>query len=156
MSQRAGNFDRGASVIWNHCVLKVFRRHGLEKMDALGQKFDPNQHEALFQVPVPDKEPNTVVDVQTIGYILHGRTIRPAKVGVSRKWSWASSRAAITFSKKFARIMGRCARRVFHWLPFPDVEEIQIRTQLKLNCGWISWFHSTSLTIYSSTYFIAF
>jgi len=64
---------------------QVFRRHGLEKMDALGQKFDPNQHEALFQVPMPDKEPNTVVDVQTVGYILHGRTIRPAKVGVSRK-----------------------------------------------------------------------
>jgi len=64
---------------------QVFRRHGLEKMDALGQKFDPNLHEALFQVPAPDKEPNTVVDVQTVGYVLHGRTIRPAKVGVSRK-----------------------------------------------------------------------
>lgn len=64
---------------------QVFRRHGLVKMEPLGEKFDPNQHEALFQVPAPDKEPNTVVDVQTVGYLLNGRTIRPAKVGVSRK-----------------------------------------------------------------------
>jgi len=66
-------------------LLKVFERHGLEQENPLGQKFDPNKHDALFQVPVPDKEPNTVVDVQKIGYILHGRTIRPAAVGVSRQ-----------------------------------------------------------------------
>ncbi len=64
---------------------QVFRRHGLEKMEPLGEKFDPNFHEALFQVPAPDKEPNTVVDVQSEGYVLHGRTVRPAKVGVSKK-----------------------------------------------------------------------
>ena len=39
----------------------------------------------IFQVPMPDKEPNTVIDVQKVGYILQGRTIRPAAVGVSRK-----------------------------------------------------------------------
>ena len=39
----------------------------------------------LFQIPAPDKDANTVLDVQKIGYILHGRTIRPAAVGVSRK-----------------------------------------------------------------------
>lgn len=66
-------------------LLKVFERHGLEQENPLGQKFDPNKHDALFQVPVPDKDPNTVVDVQKIGYILHGRTIRPAAVGVSRQ-----------------------------------------------------------------------
>ena len=38
-----------------------------------------------FQIPAPDKDANTVLDVQKIGYILHGRTIRPAAVGVSRK-----------------------------------------------------------------------
>ena len=38
-----------------------------------------------LQIPAPDKDPNTVLDVQKIGYILHGRTIRPAAVGVSRK-----------------------------------------------------------------------
>ena len=65
---------------------QVFKRHGLEAINPLNEKFDPNKHEALFQVPVPDKDVNTVVDVQKVGYALHGRTIRPALVGVSRKW----------------------------------------------------------------------
>jgi len=66
---------------------QVFNRHGLSNITpVVGEtKFDPNMHEALFQIPVPDKEPNIVMDVQQIGYSLHGRTIRPAKVGVSRK-----------------------------------------------------------------------
>merc|ERR1711972_250270 len=66
-------------------LLKVFSKHGLVQENPLGEKFDPNKHDALFQIPAPDKEPNTVMDVQKIGYILHGRTIRPAAVGVSRK-----------------------------------------------------------------------
>ena len=64
---------------------QVFKRHGLESIDPKDEKFDPNRHEALFQVPMPDKEPNTVIDVQKVGYSLHGRTIRPALVGVSKK-----------------------------------------------------------------------
>lgn len=65
---------------------QVFKRHGLEPVSPeMGEKFDPNKHEALFQVPVPDKEPNVVVDVQKVGYSLRGRTIRPALVGVSKK-----------------------------------------------------------------------
>jgi len=66
-------------------LLHVFERHGLVQENPMGQKFDPNKHDALFQVPVADKEPNTVIDVQKVGYILQGRTIRPAAVGVSRK-----------------------------------------------------------------------
>ena len=64
---------------------QVFKRHGLEAVNPIDEKFDPNKHEALFQIPVPDKEPNTVIDVQKVGYALHGRTIRPALVGVSKK-----------------------------------------------------------------------
>merc|ERR1711909_259778 len=66
-------------------LLKVFNKHGLVQENPLGEKFDPNKHDALFQIPAPDKEPNTVMDVQKVGYILQGRTIRPAAVGVSRK-----------------------------------------------------------------------
>ena len=66
-------------------LLQVFKRHGLETIDPLNEKFDPNKHDALFQILDPDKEPNTVVNVQKVGYSLHGRTIRPASVGVSRK-----------------------------------------------------------------------
>jgi len=65
---------------------QVFKRHGLEQINPVNdEKFDPNLHEALFQVPAPDKDPNMVVVVQKVGYSLQGRTIRPALVGVSRK-----------------------------------------------------------------------
>ena len=65
---------------------QVFKRHGLVKIDPETEaKFDPNLHEALFQVPAPDKDPNLVMVVQKPGYSLQGRTIRPALVGVSRK-----------------------------------------------------------------------
>ena len=56
-------------------LLQVFNKHGLVQENPLGEKFDPNKHEALFQVPVPDKDVNSVVDVQKVGYSLHGRTI---------------------------------------------------------------------------------
>jgi molecular chaperone GrpE len=48
----------------------------------MGEAFDPNKHEAVFQVPMPDKEPGTVFNVQQTGFALNGRTIRAAKVGV--------------------------------------------------------------------------
>lgn len=65
-------------------LLQVFKRHGLEPVDPINQKFDPNMHEALFQKDVEDAEPNTVVEVSKIGYKLHERCIRPALVGVSK------------------------------------------------------------------------
>jgi hypothetical protein len=51
----------------------------------LGQKFDPNAHEALFQVDDPSKEPGTVAVVQKPGYTIGGRTLRAAVVGVIRE-----------------------------------------------------------------------
>lgn len=67
-------------------ILKVFKKHGLEQMNPLGQKFDPNYHEALFRMPADDsKSHDTVGAVAKIGCVLHGRTIRPAKVGVVQK-----------------------------------------------------------------------
>ncbi|HKH81847.1 MAG TPA: nucleotide exchange factor GrpE [Methylovirgula sp.] len=59
-------------------------RHGVKKIDTLGTKFDPNLHEALFEVP-DDSVPNgTVVKVVEDGYAIGNRVVRPAKVGVSR------------------------------------------------------------------------
>lgn len=57
-------------------LLSTLKKHGLEKIDPIGETFDPNKHEATFQVPVPDKEPNTVFHVQQTGFVLNGRTIR--------------------------------------------------------------------------------
>ncbi|XP_033251758.1 grpE protein homolog, mitochondrial-like [Drosophila miranda] len=65
-------------------LLQVFKRHGLEAVDPLNQKFDPNLHEALFQKEDKTVEANTVVEVTKLGYKLHERCIRPALVGVSK------------------------------------------------------------------------
>lgn len=57
-------------------LLGTLRKHGLEKIDPIGEPFDPNRHEATFQTPMPGKEPNTVFHVQQTGFVLNGRTIR--------------------------------------------------------------------------------
>lgn len=61
---------------------KTLNKHGIEKIDPLGEVFDPNQHEATFEIPQPDKEPGTVFHVQLPGYLLNKRVLRPAKVGL--------------------------------------------------------------------------
>ncbi|XP_055383571.1 grpE protein homolog, mitochondrial [Condylostylus longicornis] len=62
----------------------VFQRNGLEQVNPVNEKFDPNFHEALFQKEDADISPNTVIQVSKVGYKLHGRCIRPALVGVSK------------------------------------------------------------------------
>ncbi|XP_028594153.2 grpE protein homolog 1, mitochondrial [Podarcis muralis] len=66
-------------------IQKVFTKHGLMKLNPLGAKFDPYEHEALFHVPMEGKEPGTVALVSKVGYKLHGRTLRPALVGVVKE-----------------------------------------------------------------------
>lgn len=61
---------------------KTLARHGLSKLNPLGEQFDPNVHEATFEVPQPDKEPGTVFHVQQSGFSYNGRVIRAPKVGV--------------------------------------------------------------------------
>ncbi|KAA0723491.1 GrpE protein -like protein 1, mitochondrial HMGE [Triplophysa tibetana] len=61
---------------------KVFNKHGLVKLNPDGQKFDPYEHEAVFHAPVEGKVPGTIAIVTKVGYKLHGRTLRPALVGV--------------------------------------------------------------------------
>ncbi|CCD24946.1 mitochondrial nucleotide exchange factor MGE1 NDAI_0E01300 [Naumovozyma dairenensis CBS 421] len=61
---------------------KTLKKHGLEKLDPMGETFDPNKHEATFEVAQPDKEPGTVFHVQQVGFTLNDRVIRPAKVGI--------------------------------------------------------------------------
>lgn len=61
---------------------KTLKKHGIEKLDPIGEQFDPNKHEATFELPQPDKEPGTVFHVQQVGFTLNDRVIRPAKVGI--------------------------------------------------------------------------
>lgn len=59
-------------------------KFGLKQIDPMGEKFDPNSHEAMVMQPNPDVEPNTVIAVFQKGYELNGRVIRPARVVVSQ------------------------------------------------------------------------
>ncbi len=61
-------------------MLGVLEKFNVEVVDAMGAKFDPEQHEAMTMVPNPEMEPNTVMDVIQKGYLLNGRLIRAAKV----------------------------------------------------------------------------
>jgi molecular chaperone GrpE len=65
-------------------LMQTLKKHGLERFDPSveKEKFDPNKHEAVFQAPQPDKENQTVFHTQQKGFMLNGRVIRPAKVGV--------------------------------------------------------------------------
>ncbi|BGP02023.1 GrpE protein-like protein [Rhodotorula toruloides] len=63
-------------------IEKVLAKHGVVAFDPTGEQFDPNRHEALYQAPVPGKEPGSVLECQEIGYMIKDRLLRPAKVGV--------------------------------------------------------------------------
>uniref|UniRef100_A0A0N5C7J2 GrpE protein homolog n=1 Tax=Strongyloides papillosus TaxID=174720 RepID=A0A0N5C7J2_STREA len=71
-------------VMTKEVLLKTFNKHGLVPVNPDGQKFDPNLHEAVFQVPKEQANvpADHVAHVAKIGYSLHGRPIRPAQVGV--------------------------------------------------------------------------
>ncbi|KAK0706411.1 GrpE-domain-containing protein [Lasiosphaeria miniovina] len=63
-------------------LLETLKKHGLERFDPHGEKFNPNEHEATFMTPMADKDENTVIHTQQKGFRLNGRILRPAKVGV--------------------------------------------------------------------------
>ena len=65
-------------------LLNVFKKHGLEIIvPEVGDKFDPNQHEAMFEAPVPGTKAGDIIQVSAEGFMLHDRLLRPAQVGVS-------------------------------------------------------------------------
>lgn len=72
----------------------VFRRHGLTQINPIGEKFNPNEHHAMFEAEDVSKEPGTVSIVTQIGYKLHDRTIRPAMVGVVKSKGPSQSEAS--------------------------------------------------------------
>jgi molecular chaperone GrpE len=66
-------------------ALEVLERHGVKRVEAAGQAFDPARHEAVAQVPGGDRGANQVVDQFAPGYLLHDRLLRPAQVSVSKE-----------------------------------------------------------------------
>ena len=65
-------------------LLSALERHKIQKIEPMGEKFDPQFHEALFEIPTNDSPPSTVMQVIETGYIIHDRLLRPAKVGIAK------------------------------------------------------------------------
>ncbi len=65
-------------------MLSALERHGVKMLDPQGERFDPNFHQAMFEVPNPDVPNNTVVQVVQTGYVIGDRVLRPAMVGVAK------------------------------------------------------------------------
>ena len=65
-------------------MLATLEKFGVKKLEPEGQRFDPNFHQAMFEIPNPDIANNTVVQVVQDGYAIGERVLRPAMVGVSK------------------------------------------------------------------------
>lgn len=66
-------------------LLSVLERHGVKRVDPeAGEKFDPNLHQAMFEVPTTDHPNGSVVQVVGAGYVIKDRLLRPAMVGVAK------------------------------------------------------------------------
>ena len=65
-------------------LLNALEKHGVKKLDPQGQKFDPNFHQAMYEVPDASVPSGTVVQIMQAGYTIGDRVLRPALVGVAK------------------------------------------------------------------------
>ena len=65
-------------------LISIFKKHGIDPVSPeVGDKFDPQLHQAMFEAPVPGTKAGDIIQVMADGFILHERLLRPAQVGVS-------------------------------------------------------------------------
>ena len=65
-------------------LTSVLTKHGVAPIEpAIGDQFDPQQHQAMFEAPLPGTKAGQIIQVMTAGFLLHDRLLRPAQVGVS-------------------------------------------------------------------------
>ena len=65
-------------------LMNVLEKHGVKRIEPLGQKFDPNRHQAMYEVEDPSVPSGTIVQVVQAGYLLGDRVLRPALVAVAK------------------------------------------------------------------------
>ena len=75
---------REGSALTMSMFVQVLEKHGLEQIDPLGEKFDPEKHQAISMIESVDAQPNTVVEVMQKGFQLNDRLVRPAMVVVAK------------------------------------------------------------------------
>jgi molecular chaperone GrpE len=64
---------------------QVFARHGISRIQSVGEPLDPHRHQAMMEIPTADAAPGTIVEEMQAGYMLKDRLLRPALVGVAKK-----------------------------------------------------------------------
>jgi molecular chaperone GrpE len=72
-------------------LLSILEKHNVTRIEPLGEPFDPNRHEAVFEVADGDYPAGTVAQVLQPGYLLNDRLLRPAMVGVAKEPAGAPS-----------------------------------------------------------------
>jgi molecular chaperone GrpE len=69
-------------------LTNVMTKHGVTPISpAVGDQFDPQLHQAMFEAPLPGTKAGQIIQVATEGFLLHDRLLRPAQVGVSSNTS---------------------------------------------------------------------
>ena len=63
---------------------QVFARHGISRIQSVGEPLDPHRHQAMMEIPTGDAVPGTIVEEMQAGYMLKDRLLRPALVGVAK------------------------------------------------------------------------
>ena len=84
LSEPIKNLIIGLEIVEKE-MINSFEKHNISQISPLGEKFDYNLHQAMFEVPTNEKEPGHVVEVSQKGYLLYDRLVRPAMVGISKK-----------------------------------------------------------------------
>ena len=77
------NIIKGIQLVFDH-MLNALKAHGVKRIDALDQPFDPNLHEAMMRRSEPDKGDDTVLEVYQAGYMIGEQVLRPSKVIVNK------------------------------------------------------------------------
>ena len=84
LRESAKGFIEGVELTQRE-LLNAFAKHKIERVSpAMGEKFDPNRHQAMFEAPIPGATPGTVIEVIQAGFTIADRLLRPALVGVAK------------------------------------------------------------------------
>ena len=83
LREKAGALTEGVELTLRE-LTNVMTKHGVKPISpAIGDTFDPQEHQAMFEAPLPGTKAGQIIQVMTEGFMLHDRLLRPAQVGVS-------------------------------------------------------------------------
>jgi molecular chaperone GrpE len=79
-------------------LLSTFEKHGIRRLSPMGERFDPNFHQAIFEIETNEQPAGVVMQVLQDGYVMHDRLLRPAMVGVAKNVTACESTKVDTFA----------------------------------------------------------